>query len=309
LKIEYLKINLDIVKILNEFLEYMEIQKRSSHNTIIAYQSDIFYFLKFFAKKLQHSPSKEELAKLELKDFRNWLIARNNNGFDKNSTIRAISVIRNFFAFMEKRNFLYNSHLKNLSSPKKDKNIPRAIDQVDIKSITFAVEKFTTQDWCQKRDLAIIFLIYSTGLRISEAFSILKSEIKQDYIKICGKGDKERSIPLMPMVKEKITDYLKKCPYKIGENNEIFLGSRGGVYNKTIFQKLIRDIRKYLQLPESITPHAFRHSCATHILEKGGDLRSIQELLGHASLSTTQKYTKVNKNHLMTSCLESHPRR
>lgn len=298
----------EIIKIINQFLEYMEIQKRSSHHTIIAYQNDIFSFLRFVSKNLNETVSKNNLSQLTLQDFRAWLFDRNENNFDKNSTIRAISVIKNFFAFMKKRDFLENSHINNLSSPKKDLNIPRSIDKIDINSIILAVKNFIPQDWCQKRDLALIFLIYSTGLRISEAFSILKSEFKQDYIKIFGKGGKERNIPILPIVKQKIGDYLKNCPYKIDENQPIFLGVRGKIYNKTIFQKLIKDIRNYLQLPESITPHAFRHSCATHILENGGDLRSIQDLLGHSSLSTTQKYTKINKKHLMDSYLKSHPR-
>jgi integrase/recombinase XerC len=290
----------EVEKILNEFLQYMEIQKRSSHHTIIAYQSDIFSFLKFFSQKLRQPPSKKDLSKLELKDFRNWLAARNEKKFDKNSTIRAISVIKSFFMFMDKKEFLQNPHLKNLSSPKKDQNLPRSIDKIDIKSIILAVKNFVSLDWCQKRDIALIFLIYSTGLRISEAFSILKSEFSGDYVKVYGKGGKERVIPLLPIVQDKISIYLKSCPYKIKSNEEIFLGVRGGVYSKTIFQKLIRDIRKYLQLPNSITPHAFRHSCATHILENGGDLRS--------SLSTTQKYTKIDKNYLMKSYFKNHPR-
>jgi integrase/recombinase XerC len=297
------------IEVVNDFLEYMEIQKRSSHNTIIAYRADIFYFLKFIAKELKRFPSLKDLSELKLKDFRSWLIFRNKDDFDKNSTIRAISVVKNFFLFTERKNLLHNLHIKNLSSPKKDKKLPRSIDVIDIKSIIFAVKNFVLQDWCQKRDLAIIFLIYSTGLRISEAFCVVRSDLKKDYVKIYGKGGKERKIPLLPLVKEKITTYLKCCPHKIKENEEIFLGVRGGSYNKTIFQKLIKDIRNYLQLPESITPHAFRHSCATHILENGGDLRSIQELLGHSSLATTQKYTKIDKNYLMKSYLRNHPRK
>jgi len=301
--------NQEIIKIINDFLEYMEIQKRSSHNTIISYQNDIFNLLKFFYKKNNQPVSKKTLSNLTLPDFRDWLIFRNEKKFNKNSTIRAISATKNLFNFADKKGFLQNEAINKITSPKKDQDLPKAIDQIDIKSIIATVENFVTESWCQKRDIAIIFLIYSTGLRISEAFNIIKSEFKDDYIIIFGKGGKQRNIPIIAIVRQKINDYLKICPYKINENQPIFLGIRGKSYNKTIFQKLIREIRKYLQLPNSITPHAFRHSCATHILENGGDLRSIQELLGHSTISTTQKYTKINKNHLMQSYLKSHPRK
>jgi integrase/recombinase XerC len=167
---------------------------------------------------------------------------------------------------------------------------------------------FNKEHWCYLRDLALLTLIYGCGLRISEALAVTKDDLHDDYLKVLGKGSKERILPMLKIVKERIDDYLKNCPYGFASSNPIFLGARGGNYHPTLFQALIRRIRKSLQLPDSVTPHAFRHSFATHLLESGGDLRSIQELLGHSSLSTTQRYTKVDKKRLLDVYANLHPR-
>jgi len=297
-----------VQKMLEEFFNYMEIQKRCSYNTILSYQNDISHFFKFFAKKFNHPITKINLENLDLPDLRKWLLARNKENFNKNSTIRSISVIKNFFAFLEKSGFLQNPNIAKLNSPKSNNSLPKSIDVDDINSITRTIKKFIKLEWCQKRDLSILILIYSTGLRISEAFAVTMTEFQQDHLVIFGKGGKERMVPLLPIAKQRINEYLQACPYKIKNHQEIFVGFRGGPYNKSIFQKLISNIRKYLQLSESVTPHALRHSFATHLLENGGDLRHIQELLGHSSLSTTQKYTKINKKHLFESYAKNHPR-
>ncbi len=297
--------------ILDKWLSYIENEKRFSNHTIKSYERDISYFLSFLCEYLGEKVTKQTLEKLELRDFRSWLAFRAKNKLSFSSTARAVSVIRSFYRYLERNSILTNAAIFALRTPKKDKPLPKAlsIEQADK---ALAIIGFNAKDdWVEKRDIAILTLLYGTGLRISEALSLKRSDIPNgdtNSIKVMGKGNKERIVPVLPVIIKAINDYLKYCPYKKDKDEFLFLGARGGVLNPSIFQENLRKIRAAADLPESATPHAFRHSFATHLLNDGADLRSIQELLGHVSLSTTQRYTKIDTNRLLESYSKLHPK-
>lgn len=288
----------EVQKIVDDFLKYLSSEKRCSSHTIISYQTDIFYFFEFIRNN--QIITKAFLENLTLQDFRSWLLHRSQNNFSNSSTARAISCLRSFFKFLNQNKIISNSAIENLKTPKLSKPIPKAVDKIDIDSITELLKEFSKEEWLYKRDLALLTLIYGTGFRISEALSITPDHLNSNGVLIVtGKGDKQRMVPMLPIVEKRINEYLSVLPYKLKGNEPIFKGLRGKTYQPALFEKLIQKIREFLNLPDTITPHAFRHSFATHLLENGGDLRTIQELLGHSSLSTTQRYTKIDKNRLL----------
>jgi integrase/recombinase XerC len=323
--------------LVDDFLVYLASEKRCSDHTIVSYHTDLFYFFSFLKnsglprhavgaprndgiesldQKLQTSSlrgaagdaaiqkgklvTKSTLENLTIQDFRSWLVFRNEQKFSHPSTARAISCLRSFFRFQNRHKNISNKEIENLKSPKLGKPIPKAVDKVDIDSVMGLIDEFSKGDWLQKRDVALLTLIYGSGLRISEALSLTKNHLNNNgVVIITGKGNKQRMVPILPIVQKRINEYLSALPHKINNNEPIFLGLRGKKYQPAMFEKLIQKIREYLNLPDTITPHAFRHSFATHLLEAGGDLRTIQELLGHSSLSTTQRYTKIDKKRLL----------
>ena len=304
-----LKIDQELQKITKKFLNFLKIEKRLAENSIISYQNDLNSFFSLIAKITLKEINIKILENLTLNQFREWIILSKEKEFSTSSTIRATSTVKNFFLFLERKYQIKNPNIKNLKTLKSEKTVPRAIDKIDIDSIISSIKEFNKYDWCNKRDLALLTLIYGCGLRISEALNITKKDIlNQDNLYIIGKGGKERIIPILPIITKRINDYLAHCPFDIYSNEALFRGIRGGKYHATLFQKLIQNIRNYLNLPENTKPHSLRHSFATHLLESGGDLRSIQELLGHQSLSTTRRYSKVDKNRLFKIYEEVHPR-
>jgi len=227
--------------------------------------------------------------------MRAYLSNRISKHISRTSNARSISSVKSFFRWLEANEILKNSAVISFSPPKIPKSLPKAVDEEIAVDILEEIKNFAKKSWLGKRDVAIFTLIYGCGLRISEALAIKKSDLENgEFIIIKGKGNKERLVPLLPIITEKIDDYLKACPYKVRKDEELFLGSRGDVVNPGVIQRQLRKLRAYLNLPETVTPHALRHSFATHLLAAGGDLRTIQELLGHSSLSTTQRYTEVD---------------
>jgi len=290
-----------VTNLVEDFLLYLTSEKRCSNHTIVSYQNDIFYFLSFLKDQSQNLVNQERLESLTIADFRSWLVFRKNKGFSNSSTSRAVSCLRSFFKFHNRLQTIKNREIENIKTPKIGKILPRSVDKIDIDSIISLIAQFSKEDWLQKRDLALLTLIYGCGLRISEAMSITKNHLDHhnQVLIITGKGNKQRMVPILPIVWQRINDYLLVLPHKISNNQPIFLGLRGKTYQPALFEKLIQNIREFLNLSETITPHSFRHSFATHLLENGGDLRTIQELLGHSSLSTTQRYTKIDKKRLL----------
>jgi len=303
-----LPITQNLTKAISEWQDWLRHVRRGSEHTIISYTTDISHFCTFLSEHGGGRVNLQDLGKLEAKDIRAWLASR-MHAFEASSTARALSTIKSFYRYLEKQGTLKNSAIFHIRGPKLKKALPKALA---VEQAEQALETIGTQhdeEWVNKRDLALLVLIYGCGLRISEALSLTYKDIPQgDSLTITGKGNKQRAVPVLPMVKDAIADYVSACPYPFTAASPLFIGKRGMQLDPAIFQLQLRKLRAALNLPESTTPHAFRHSFATHLLSAGGDLRSIQELLGHASLSTTQRYTHVDKTRLMEAYKNAHPR-
>ena len=285
----------------------------SSH-TVEAYQHDITDFLAFLHRHLaQGEIGLPQLKSLDLLDLRSWLASRQQETYTATSTARAISTVRNFFRYLHREQGIENAAVFNLRAPKLKKPLPKALQEADSLNAIGHIKQLHPEPWIAMRDWALLNLLYGSGLRISEALGLTLRDITsaQESLRILGKGNNERIVPLLPEVKAAVGEYIAICPYLqpgADGGSPLFLGARGGVLQPAIFQKQIRLLRAYLGLPESVTPHAFRHSFATHLLAGGGDLRSIQELLGHESLSTTQRYTQVDTARLLSAYKNAHPK-
>ncbi len=289
-----------VIDFLFSFLNYIESQKRYSVNTCEAYLNDINNFLSFIANKYNKKIDVKDLKNLTVADFRSWLSFRLSNHVN-HSNARALSALRSFFKFLEAKKLVINDQIVKVRTPKIAKSIPKSVDKFDIDQILQAIENFHDQMWQIKRDQALLILIYGCGLRISEALLIKAADFGQDFLIIKGKGNKERLIPVIPVVNSSILAYLKLSPYAIKKDQFLFISNKGSAINRRYVNELLIKIRRSLNLPEFISPHALRHSFATHLLESGVDLKSIQQMLGHKNLATTERYTKVNKQKLLES--------
>ena len=261
-------------------------------------------------------PDMDFLASLEKKAFREYLAYlsterphEHKNRRSPTTIARHLSSLKSFFKFSEKLGFFSNEPIHQIQRPKTPKLIPKALGQNDALELLTQSAHLNKVAWRAKRDLALVTLIYGCGLRVSEALNLNKEDIiEQKPLIIKGKGGKERLLPLLSICVEKISHYLEVCPFNLQEGDPLFVGTTGKRLNAREVQRLVKKVRENMNLNSNITPHSLRHSFATHLLEGGGDLRSIQELLGHASLSTTQRYTKINTDHLVNVYQNSHPR-
>ena len=300
-----------VIKAIAAWQNWLRHERRAAENTIISYENDLRGFLLFLSKHLGYLPGLGDLTVLTSLDFRSYLAGRNADGLSRSSTARAVSTLRSFFRFLERRNLAENAAIHALRPQKIPRSIPKALSAEDALETVSEVEKLSEETWVGKRDKAFLFLLYGCGLRIGEAIGLNRGHVDgadADMIRVIGKGGKERIVPVLPAVQEAIADYLAICPYNLKAEGPLFVGVRGARLNPGVAQKQVRMVRKLLRLPETATPHAFRHSFATHLLAGGGDLRTIQELLGHASLSTTQRYTDVNAAQLQSIYVNAHPR-
>lgn len=289
------------------FLDYLTHNKRASKYTIISYQNDLAHFFSFMQDYLGGNVTLATLKKLEAREFRAWLASRMDE-FEVSSNARALSSVKSYFRYLEKQGMCKNAAIFHLHGPKLKKSVPKAVSE-DKAREAIATINTLRDDWQGARDLALLVLIYGCGLRISEALGLTRGMVRNtDAITILGKGNKQRMVPLLPVVSDAILAYLEICPHTLSNDSPLFVGARGEVLNPAIFQKTLRTLRARLNLPDTTTPHAFRHSFATHLLAAGSDLRSIQELLGHASLSTTQRYTHVDASRLLSAYEKAHPR-
>lgn len=297
-------------QLVNDFLLYLATEKMDSKNTIISYRNDLNNFEFFIRNKLQKEPDIKTLETLTHADFRAWLSFKKSKEFENSSISRSLSAVKSFYRYLASRKKIKNPIINIVKNPKVKKSVPRAIEKINIDKIMDTIQDMHKDEWQSERDIALCTLIYGCGLRISEALNLKRRNFlgNPDTITIVGKGNKVRNVPLLKIVSERIENYIKSCPYTIMPDDFLFKSARGLKYSPTLFEKLIRDIRIMLDLPESITPHAFRHSFATHLLSNGADLRSIQELLGHSNLSTTQIYTKVDRERLLSVYKKIHPR-
>ena len=292
----------DIAPWLADWLGWLSAEKRFSDHTCDAYGRDLSFYLSFLA---EHGAPVYPPSRLL---FRQWLATQQS--VHSHATIaRRISAIRSFYRFYHRRSPEHLPDISWMKAPKRPHTIPKAPTKQEMGNLLDAVFKRPVADWQNKRDFAVLMLMYGCGLRISEVLSITVSQTPLiDWLRITGKGDKARDLPVLPAVARAVDAARDSCPFQPGQDEILFRSSRGGALNARAVQRMIERLRLSLGLDETTTPHALRHAFATHLLGNGGDLRAIQELLGHASLSTTQRYTSVDVEHLRELHRQIHPR-
>ncbi|WP_245629497.1 tyrosine recombinase XerC [Kiloniella spongiae] len=293
-----------------DWLSWHRNEKRSSDKTIEAYAQDIRAFLKFLAEHSGHTITLKSMDQLHIRDFRSWLAARSGQNLNKTSTARALSAVRGLFKWMNKQQLINNHALDILRTPKKTHAVPKALTKEEAQQVMGQSPELQSDTWVGLRDQAVLLLLYGCGLRISEALDLNQEDAPrrgQDSLRVMGKKNKERLVPMLPIVADAIASYQASCPYPKGQGSPLFFGVKGKRLSPRIIQLQTQKLRGLLNLPETATPHALRHSFATHLLSNGGDLRAIQELLGHNSLSTTQRYTDVDADELLKVYDKAHP--
>ncbi len=289
--------------------DWMRVEKRMSAHTLAAYEHDLGTFLQFLSAHLGGPASPGDLSRLGPADFRAWLGQRAMAGLSKTSTARALSVIRGFFRFLERRGAVSNAGIGGVRGPRVPRSVPKALTVGEAADALESVGDLEDEPWVAARDAAVVSLLYGCGLRVGEALGLDRSVAPLgEALSVTGKGNKTRLVPVLPVVRQAVDTYLKQVPFALAPDGPLFVGVKGGRLSPRRVQERLQVLRAYLGLPESATPHALRHSFATHLLAGGGDLRAIQELLGHASLSTTQRYTDVDARRLMDIHRLAHPR-
>ena len=294
---------------LDEWRIWLAYQKRFSPHTLAAYHRDLNSFLIFLSEHLGSPPGLKDLEALRHADFRSYLAHRAALGNERSSIARSISTLRNFFRWLERRNLAHNAVIGTLHTPKVPRNLPKPLSPKEALQIIEETDALGDDPWLATRDAALYTMLYACGLRISEALGLSRKQAPEgDSMVITGKGDKQRMVPVLSIVPERIDAYLAACPYQLEPDDPLFVGRNGKRLQAGVVQYRLRKLRAKLGMPETVTPHAFRHSFATHLLANGGDLRTIQELLGHASISSTQIYTEVDDAKIMEVYMRSHPR-
>ena len=292
------------------WLAHLRTERRMSAKTLEAYGRDLGQFATFMMDHLGGAPDNTALAELTVSDFRAFLARRRKDGVESRTLARQLSSLRSFYRHAEKTGLFRNTALSALRAPKLPHAVPKPLSITAAGRLTKADALSTdeTPRWVLARDEAVLTLLYGCGLRISEALSLMPGQTDGPVLTITGKGNKTRIVPLLPVAQKAVALYLDLCPFPLPPQEPMFRGVKGGPLNARNIQLLIARLRGALGLPETATPHALRHSFATHLLANGADLRVIQELLGHASLSTTQVYTEVNRAHLLEQYRKAHPR-
>jgi integrase/recombinase XerC len=293
------------------WLRHLGSERHLSEKTIEAYRRDVLQFLRFLAEHLGGAPSLKELAALAPADVRAFLAARRAETIGSRSLMRALAGIRAFGRFLERNGTGKLGALAAVRGPKLGKTLPRPLPVDAAKRMTDPTLSAGDgrEPWIHARDAAVLALLYGCGLRVSEALGVKRVQFDgRDVMTVTGKGRKQRMVPLIAPVTKLIADYIALCPHDLAADGPLFVGAKGGALSPRLVQLAMARLRGALGLGASATPHALRHSFATHLLAGGGDLRSIQELLGHASLSTTQIYTAVDAERLIEAYRSAHPR-
>ncbi|ACT59910.1 tyrosine recombinase XerC [Hirschia baltica] len=292
------------------FVEHLTHERRMSEHTIDGYRRDVGNFLGFLVNHLGGEAHVNDLVNLTPSDVRAWLAFRRaNDDLQATSISRALSAVRAFFKYLDRQLDKPNARIQMVKAPKRPQRLPRPVSQEIAKNLLKEVENQDVEPWIAARDAAMVALMYGAGLRISEALSLTDADVPaRDILRIQGKGNKVRLVPLIPAVRDALNVYYEKRPFLSDEEGPLFRGVKGKKLNPRIIQKLIEKLRISMGLPDTATPHALRHSFATHLLANGADLRSIQTLLGHASLSSTQIYTGVEADRLKAIHKAAHPR-
>ena len=298
-------------EVLNLFLDHLSGERRLALKTVQAYQRDISVFLGFLSNYLEHPIKLTDIVGIEARGFRAYLAhrRRGDQALSPASVQRQLSAIRTFYRYIERRWDAKNAALPLIKGPRVKRPLPKAVSSSEALRLIDEPLDSPGEPWIATRNQAVLALCYGAGLRISEALSLTASDMPLGrQLMLTGKGGKTRLVPILPIISELVGLYHKECPFTVAPQDPIFRGARGGVLRPEIIQAEVRRLRGALGLPDTATPHALRHSFATHLLAGGGDLRTIQKLLGHESLSTTQRYTDVDAARLMDIHAGAHPR-
>lgn len=302
--------NNDLEKITNNWLHLLSINM--SENTFICYKKDFMCFINFFFNKNNNKPLSFSFIKnITISEIRKWIVFLQNKKISPKSRSRYISSVKNFFEYCYTNKLIENNIMKYISLPKIGFSIPKDIEEQSIEKILLYLEQYKDEEWIVKRNCAIVLLMYGCGLRISETINIKLSDLMLENmtIRVLGKRKKERIVPMLQIVVKKINEYMKICPHIDIQNPDslLFWSNTGKKLQRTYFANFIQKIRNELNLPYYITPHAFRHSCASHLLNHGTDIKIVQDLLGHSSLSSTQIYTNIHYKYKITEYTKKHP--
>jgi len=292
------------------FLAFLRDERRMSPRTLDAYGRDVGAFLGFLAEHLGEAPTVRSFAQLEPSDLRAYLAfrRRGDQPLADRSVARALAAIRSFLRFLERRHGVANARLALVRGPRLKATLPRPVSETAARDLLDAAGE-AEEPWIAARDAAVLTLLYACGLRISEALSLSGADAELGpSLRIIGKGGKERLVPVLPIAREAVSAYVRLCPYPLPRAAPLFRGAKGAPLSPRIVQLLLQRLRVQFGLPDSATPHALRHAFATHLLAGGADLRAIQELLGHSSLSTTQRYAAVEASGLLATFDRAHPR-
>lgn len=303
----------DFDTLTHDWLSHLAHERRLSPNTLEAYGRDIRQFATFINEHLGGEPSLADIAALKPADLRAFLGRRRREDVGNRTLMRQLAALRSLARFGERTGKLKAAAFAATRGPRIGKSLPRPLDAGAARAVTQADTRAgeARDQWILARDAAVLALLYGCGLRISEALSLTRAQAPaspSDTLTVIGKGNKTRMVPVLPVVVTAIADYLALCPWRLPPDGPLFLGAKGGPLSPRIIQLAVEGLRGVLGLPASATPHSLRHSFATHLLGRGGDLRAIQELLGHASLSTTQIYTRIDSTRLMAAYDAAHPR-
>ena len=299
-----------LLKSLLQWQDELVFERQLSPHTVKNYFHDLKAFFLFLRGNQGNGPlTQNMLQSLEARDFRAFLAHRLSQGVSLRTNARALSTLKTFYRFQKERHNLTNELIQRLKSPRLKKTLPRPLSENKAIAVTETAPLENKHHETDLRDQLLFTLLYAAGLRLSEALSLNIEDLTAEtrYLKIMGKGKKERLIPLLAIVRDRLTPYLKTHPQKGTASAPLFCGVRGGRLSPTTAQLQMRRLRNLLGLPETATPHSLRHSFASHLLQSGGDLRTLQDLLGHESLSTTQRYTEIETSSLLNAYQKAHP--
>jgi len=289
----------DAANVALKWLSSLKSERRMAAKTLEAYAHDLSQFGGFLAEHFSEVANVRALEELTASDFRSFMAKRRSAGIQSRSLARQMSAIRSFFRYAERNEIFKCAALAAVRAPKIAHSIPRPLPEVSARRVAAADVLDSDEPWVKARDAAVLTLLYGSGLRISEALGLTPKQVQSNPLVIIGKGGKSRIVPMVKVAEAAIAEYIKLCPLALAAHEVLFRGVKGGPLSPRIIQLLMERMRGALNLPDSATPHALRHSFASHLLGNGADLRVIQDLLGHASLSSTQIYTEVNKTHLL----------
>ena len=284
------------------WLSWLETERRYGANTLAAYESDLDDYLGYAGGDAGGEPP-------DRRRFRGWLADMAGRGLARTTVARRVSALRSFYRFCGRTGRIEINDLSWLRAPRPPRSVPKPVSEEDARLLLAAIFRRRGDDWAKQRDFALLMMLYGSGLRVSEALGLTRKDVPfGEWLRITGKGGKIREVPVLPAVAEAVAAYAGACPFDGGPDAPLFVSARGNQFGARAAQRLVESLRLELSLPAHVTPHALRHAFATHLLGNGADLRAIQELLGHASLSTTQRYTNVDEAHLLRLHRETHPR-